>query len=101
LPNKHPRPSANHGQVATAALHEIDRSIHGNSRNPGRKAGILPKRRQLVIRTQKRLLRCLFRIGLIARNAKGDAEHRLKIAVDQNAIFVAVAGKNLPDRVDL
>src|SRR6202000_693771 len=88
-------------KIAISSFHEIDGCVHCDSHNPCRKSRVLAEGGQLVISAKERLLRRLFRIGLIAGNTKSNPSDRAEVPVHQHAIGVPVASEYILDRLCL
>ena len=85
-------------EVAVAAFDEIEGCIHGNSRDPGGERSVVTKAGKLVVGAQERLLRGLFRVGLIAGDAEGDTMDGAEVAIHENPVGVPVSGQYLLNR---
>jgi hypothetical protein len=53
---------------------------------------------KFVVGAKERLLRCLFRVGLIAGNSESDAMDCAEVAIHENAVGVPVASQYLLNR---
>jgi len=85
-------------EIALAAFDEIEGGIHSDARDPCGECGVHAEAGELVVGAEEGLLRGLFCVFLIARDAKGDAMNLNEVAIHQNAVSVPVAGQNLPNR---